>query len=520
MFLKCLFPFYSSAQSKKKYKDHPILTIIPPPENSFDLLVIGAGSAGIKAAVSAAKLGAKVALADYATPLQKDTPNENVCLNIESIPKELFYFASNLGYQQDDLDATGWKADREKSQDWRKTTKKITEYIKQFQCDVQHSLTENGVKYYNMTARFIDKCTVELANPQTKKKEIVTAKNILIAVGAKPRFLYDIPREHIITSEEMFYLDKNPGKTLVVGAGATALECAGFLRGFGNDVTIMVRSVVLRDFDQNCAAKVRQYMEFKGIKFIDNSIVSHIQKAKKGRKKVNWLNREHGTLHFEEYDTVIVAIGRNADTDQLNLEAAGVAYDQDTLKILTDEADQTNISSIYCLGSCAYDGGKGAGSAIDLAGDLLSQRLFGNSAKLMKYKMVARTVLSPLEYSFIGYTEEEARDKFGKENIIGYHSVFKPLEWTYVDKYPKDVCYVKMVCQKDQNEKIVGLHYVGPNAGEIMQGFATAISLGATKQSFADTVGIHPTCAEEILDLVITTDKEPFTDEDCKGCGF
>jgi len=261
-------------------------------------------------------------------------------------------------------------------------------------------------------------------------------------------------------------------------------------------------------------------MEFKGVKFIENGIVSHIQKAKRGRKKVNWLNREDGSLNSEEYDTVIVAIGRNANTGLLNLEAAGVEYDPETLKIFTDEKDQTNISNIYCLGSCAFGNEKSGGLVMGIAGNLLSQRLFGNSAKLMKYKMVARTVLSPLEYSFIGYTEEEAKQKFGKQNIIGYHSVFKPLEWIYIEEYPKDACYVKIVCRKDEDEKIVGLHYVGPNAGEIMQGFATAINLGATKQNFAETVGIHPTCAEEILDLVITTDKEPFTDEGCKGCGF
>ena len=138
----------------------------------------------------------------------------------------------------------------------------------------------------------------------------------------------------------------------------------------------------------------------------------------------------------------------------------------------------------------------------------------------MNYKMIATTVFTPLEYGVIGYSEDEARSLYGTDNVTAYHSAFKPLEWVYVENRPADICYVKIVCKKDENEKVIGLHFLGPNAGEVVQGFSVAINMGATKEDLDATVGIHPTVAEEVLDIRLTTSEELTGGEGCKGCGF
>jgi len=489
-------------------------------EYDYDLFVIGGGSGGVKAATTAAKLGAKVAIADYVTPSPAGTTwgLGGTCINVGCIPKKLFHFSSLLGEARDDMEGTGWGVDRTTPHDWTKMTSGVQKYIRSLRWNAKLVLTERGIKYYNMLASFVDEHTIEVHDPKKNKKETVTAKNILIAVGGRPTYLSNIEKELTISSDDIFYLKQNPGKTLVVGASYIALECAGFLRGMGNDVTVMVRSILLRSFDQACATKVGQYMELRGTKFIYGSVPERIEKTEDGKKRVFWSDK-NGIEQSEVYDTVLVAIGRTANTQYLNLEKAGVKYDQANLKIFTTDAEQTNVPHIYCVGDCAFGRPELTPPAV-MAGKLLSERLFTGSTKLMNYRMIATTVFTPLEYSVIGYAEDEARRIYGTENITAYHSVFKPLEWVYLEEHPSDLCYVKMVCLKNEKEKIVGLHYVGPNAGEVIQGFSVAVNLGATRQDLADTVGIHPTCAEEVLELNLTSDQEPSSAEGCKGCGF
>jgi len=489
-------------------------------EYEYDLFVIGAGSGGVKAATTAAKLGAKVAVADYVTPSPAGTTwgLGGTCINVGCIPKKLFHFASQLGESRDDMEGVGWGVDRQTSHNWTKMVDGVQKYIRQLRWNAKLVLAQLQIKYYNMLAKFVDAHTIELLDPKKNKKETITAKNILIAVGGRPTYLANIPKELTISSDDIFYLKENPGKTLVVGASYIALECAGFLTGVGNDVTVMVRSVLLRSFDQSCAVKVGKYMELRGTKFIYGSVPSNIEKTEDGKKKVTWTGKD-GVEHSEVYDSVLVAIGRTANTAYLNLESTGVKYDADNLKIFTDDADKTNIAHIYSLGDCAQGRPELTPPAV-MAGKLLSERLFANAHKLMNYKMIATTVFTPLEYGVIGYSEEEAKKLFGADHITAYHSVFKPLEWVYLEEHPGDVCYVKMVCLKNENEKIIGLHYVGPSAGEIIQGFSVAVNLGATRHDLANTVGIHPTCAEEVLELPLTTDQEPSSAEGCKGCGF
>jgi len=491
-------------------------------EYDYDLFVIGGGSGGIKAATTAAKLGAKVAVADYVVPSPFGTTwgLGGTCVNVGCIPKKLFHYASLLGEAKEDTNAVGWDVEPHGNHDWKKMTDTVQKYIRNLRWNAKLILGEMKIKYYNMLAKFVDDHTIELYDPKKEKKETVSAKNILIAVGGRPSTLPHIPnfKELTITSDDVFYLKQNPGKTLVVGASYIALECAGFLTGLGNDVTVMVRSVLLRTFDQSAATRVGKFMESKGTKFIYGAVPEAIEKLEDGRKKVSWKDRD-GNIQSEVYDSVLVAIGRNANTPYLNLEAAGVKADPENNKVYTNEYEQTSVPHIYCVGDCAFGKPELTPPAV-MAGKLLSERLFNGSKKIMNYRMIATTVFTPLEYSIIGYGEEEAINLFGRNNVTAYHSVFKPLEWVYIENRPSDLCYVKMVCKKDENEKVIGLHYVGPNAGEVVQGFSVAVNLGATREDFANTVGIHPTCAEEVLELNLTTDQSPEAAGGCKGCGI
>jgi len=232
-------------------------------------------------------------------------------------------------------------------------TESVHQYIRQLRWDAKLVLAQLGIKYYNMLARFIDAHTIELHDPKKNKKEVITANNILIAVGGRPTYLANIPKELTISSDDIFYLKQNPGKTLVVGASYIALETAGFLTGFGNDVSVMVRSKLLRSFDQNVAERIGQYMEHKGTKFINGAVPEKIEKLEDGKKRVYWTNKDK-IVQSEDFDTVIVAIGRIANTPYLNLESVGVRYDPQNYKVYTNDADQTNIENIFSLGDCAF----------------------------------------------------------------------------------------------------------------------------------------------------------------------
>jgi thioredoxin reductase (NADPH) len=482
----------------------------------------GGGSAGVAAAKLAAKSGAKVALADYVTPSPQGTQwgLGGTCINVGCIPKKLFHYASNLGESKADLKATGWDIDVEAKHDWNQMVEGASKYIRNLRWNAKLTLAQNGIKYYEGLAKFLDdhnlEVTIQKKTGNTVEK--VSAKYILISTGGRPTYP-DIPgaKEYAISSDDVFYLKKNPGKTLLIGASYIALESAGFLKGIGNDVTVMVRSILLRGFDQDCAKKVGSYLEKVGVKFINESVPTKIEKLENGNKLVHYQNADGETL-TEEFETVLFAIGRTANTVKLGLEAAGVKVNPKNLKVLTNDRDETNIPHIFALGDVS-DGRPELTPPAVMAGKMLAARLFKNSTELMNYKYIATTVFTPLEYGAVGYSEEDAKNTFGAENVVSYHSTFKPLEWIYNDSHPTDNCYVKIVTHGPE-QKIVGMHFVGPNAGEVIQGFGVAVKAGITKSQLDSTVGIHPTNAEEILELNFKTTDEISQSEGCKGCGF
>mmetsp|Transcript_65715 Transcript_65715/g.213882 ORF Transcript_65715/g.213882 Transcript_65715/m.213882 type:complete len:391 (-) Transcript_65715:231-1403(-) len=373
---------------------------------------------------------------------------------------------------------------------------KIDNYIKSLNWGAKTELRSKNIKYYNALASFDDPHTVNLDDGKGKVEK-ATFKYCIIACGGRPNYGgYPGVEECCVSSDDIFWQKKPPGKTLVVGASYIALECAGFLAGFGFDTTVMVRSILLRGFDQDIANKIGDYMERKHVKFARGMVPSKFEKLPSGQVKVYVNDAEYGI-----FDTVLMAVGRTGLAGQLNLKAAGLDFIESNGKVKVNEADQTSVPHIYAIGD-VIDGMPELTPVAVQAGRLLVRRLFGGATKIMDYTDVATAVFTPIEYGAVGYGEEEAIKKLGKENIKVYHTIAAPLEWNLSSERANDQGYMKVICDKSKGELVVGAHILGPNAGEVVQGLSVALKCGMTKEHLDDTVGIHPTFAEGYTTMV------------------
>lgn len=501
-------------------KAHAEGTLLPMIANKFeyDLVVIGGGSGGLAASKTAADLGMKVAVLDFVKPSPIGTSwgLGGTCVNVGCIPKKLMHQASILGELMKDAESFGWdvKSDQVKLQ-WSGLVEAVQNHIGSLNWGYRVQLREKKVNYVNGYGVFVDEHTIKATN-RRGKETVMTADKIVIAVGERPRYL-DIPggRDLCVTSDDLFSLPYCPGKTLVIGASYVALECAGFLKGIGMDVTVMVRSIFLRGFDQQMADKVGAYMEAHGVKFLKKCVPTKIERVSEGEPgtvRVTAQSEENGEI-TEEYNTVLVAVGRLSSTKTIGLENIGLTSNKNG-KIITDDNDQTSVPNVYCIGDNAFEKPELTPVAIQ-AGRLLSKRLFAGATLKCDYDTVPTTVFTPLEYSCCGLSEEKALERYGEENIEVYHSNNFPLEWT-VPGHDNNTCYVKVITLIPEKERIVGMHYLGPNAGEVMQGFAAAMKSGMTKEVLDSTIGIHPTAAEIFTTLTVT--KRSGADVEQGGC--
>ena len=483
----------------------------------YDLVVIGGGSGGLAASKEAAALGAKVAVLDFVKPSPRGSAwgLGGTCVNVGCIPKKLMHNATLLGEALEDARAYGWALPPREAltHDWAKMVGAVQDHISSLNFGYRVALREKAVEYKNALGAFKDAHTLVLTDKKGKTSE-VRARRFIIATGGRPNAL-DVPGgEHAISSDDIFSLPASPGKTLVVGASYIALECGGFLAGLGCDTTILVRSILLRGFDQNIAERIGDNMaEAHGVKFVRPAVPKAIEKLASGRLRVTWAHADTGAEAADEFDTVFVATGRGADTKGLNLGAAGVAVDKSG-KVPT-VAEQTNVPHIYAIGDVVLGMPELTPVAI-AAGKLLARRLYGGSAEGMDYERIATTVFTPLEYGCVGLSEEAAIAAFGADNVDVFHSAFTPLEWAVVESRPQNKCYAKLVVHKVDAGRIVGFHILGPNAGEVTQGWAAAVRMGATYDSFCSTVGIHPTVSEEFTTL--TVNKASGASEEKGGC--
>ncbi|KFO30273.1 Thioredoxin reductase 1, cytoplasmic [Fukomys damarensis] len=424
-----------------------------PESYDFDLIIIGGGSGGLAAAKArpweAAKYGKKVMVLDFVTPTPLGTRwgLGGTCVNVGCIPKKLMHQAALLGQALQDSRNYGWKVEDTVQHDWEKMTEAVQNHIGSLNWGYRVALREKKVVYENAYGQFIGPHRIKgavagsalgQATNNKGKEKIYSAERFLIATGERPRYL-GIPgdKEHCISSDDLFSLPYCPGKTLVVGASYVALECAGFLAGIGLDVTVMVRSILLRGFDQDMANKIGEHMEEHGIKFIKQFVpikIEQIEAGTPGRLKVTARSTNSAETVEGEYNTVLLAIGRDSCTRNIGLETVGVKINEKTGKIPVTDEEQTNVPYIYAIGDILEDKLELTPVAIQ-AGRLLAQRLYGGST-------------------------------------------------------------VK--------ERVVGFHILGPNAGEVTQGFAAALKCGLTKRQLDSTIGIHPVCAEIFTTLSVT----------------
>ncbi|XP_064288800.1 thioredoxin reductase 3 [Passer domesticus] len=485
----------------------------------YDLIIIGGGSGGLACSKEAAALGKKVMVLDYVvpTPLGTSWGLGGTCVNVGCIPKKLMHQAALLGQALQDSRKYGWQYEEQVKHNWETMVEAIQNYIGSLNWGYRVSLREKSVTYLNSYGEFVEPHKIKATN---RKGQVTyhTAETFVLATGERPRYP-GIPgdKEFCITSDDLFSLPYCPGKTLVVGASYVALECAGFLAGLGLDVTVMVRSILLRGFDQEMAEKVGAYMETHGVKFIRKFVpvqVEQLEQGMPGRLKVTAKSTEGPEILEEEYNTVLIAIGRDACTRNIGLQTIGVKINEKNGKVPVNDEEQTNVPYVYAIGDILEGKLELTPVAIQ-AGRLLAQRLYGGSSKKCDYINVPTTVFTPLEYGSCGYPEEKAIDEYGEQNLEVYHTLFWPLEWT-VPGRDNNTCYAKIICNKQDNNRVIGLHVLGPNAGEITQGFAAAIKCGLTKELLDETIGIHPTCAEVFTTMDIT--KSSGQDITQKGC--
>ena len=507
-----------SSDVQAAYDNGTLEEMLAVTKYDYDLFVVGGGSGGLACSKEAAKYGAKVALSDFVTPSPAGTSwgIGGTCVNVGCIPKKLMHQAALLGEARHDAVEFGWSKHAEDDHDWGKMVDAIQDHIRGLNWGYKVQLRSQDVKYYNKYASFVDKNTIKLRD-RGGNEEIVTARDVVLAMGGRPVYP-NVPglKENSITSDDIFSLPHSPGKTLVCGASYIALECAGFLKGLGYDVTVMVRSIFLRGFDQEMANKVADFMEASGIKFLrDTNIVKlhRLEEGAPGRVEATFRDSS-GVEMNEEFNTVLVATGRTPLTEGIGLQHTGVEMNPKTGFIITDDSDRTNVENMYAIGDLAEGKPELTPVAIQ-AGKLLARRLYGGGDEKCDYTNVPTTIFTPLEYGVCGLSEEDAIAAHGEENIEVFHSNFTPLETTLPHRLDNG-CFAKLICDVQDDMRVLGIHVLGPNAGEIIQGFSLALKLGAKKRNFDDVIGIHPTNAEVFTTLNVT--KRSGNDPSVTGC--
>ncbi len=441
----------------------------------FDLFVIGAGSGGVRAARFSAGFGARVAVAE-------ERYLGGTCVNVGCIPKKLLVYASHFA---EDFHVAqqgfGWSLGETRF-DWKTFIKNKDGEIQRLNGIYQGLLDNTGVQHIQGHARIVDAHSVEVAGQR------YTAKNILIATGSWPN-MPDIPGiEHAISSNEAFHLEEQPQRILIVGGGYIAVEFACILNGLGSEVIQLYRGpLFLRGFDDDVRAHLAEEIRKRDIDLrFDLNVVS----IEKTDSEFCATLTDGSQLSA---DQILFATGRVPLTENLGLENAGVKLN-DKGAIAVDETSRSNVPNIYAIGDVT-DRMNLTPVAIH-EGVCLANTLFNNTPMNPVHSNVPAAVFSQPPIGTVGLTEAQAREEFGAVDI--YRSSFRSLRNTLTDSQEKT--FMKLIVDK-KSDRVVGLHMVGPEAGEIVQGFAVAIKCGATKKDFDSTLGIHPTSAEEFVTL-------------------
>ena len=463
------------------------------PNYDFDLFVVGGGSGGVRAARMAAQRGVRVALAEAAGT----DGLGGTCVNVGCIPKKLYSYAAHYGEAFEESHGFGWEG-AAPTLNWATLKARRKKEITRLNGIYLQLLTNTGVKVINGFATLVDANTVAVQLSEQGEghrppaPQQFTAKHILIATGGTPHVPHMQGREHVLTSNDMFDLEPFPARLLVVGGGYIACEFASIFNGLGSKVTQLYRGEqVLRGFDDEVRHFIAAEMVKAGVDLHLGAGVLALERTGQGLE----VKLEDGKTQL--VDAVLYATGRVPNVQGLGLEAVGVVQGKDGAVVVNDDY-QTNVPSIYALGDVTARiqlTPVALGEAMVLVDHLFGPQA-GKARRGMSYQFIPTAVFTHPNIGTVGYTEVEARKKFGSVTI--FRSEFKALKHTLSGSTERTL--MKLVVE-DATDRVVGLHMVGPDAGEVVQGFAVALKAGATKAIFDATIGIHPTAAEEFVTM-------------------
>ncbi len=442
----------------------------------YDYLVIGGGSGGVATARRAAEYGARVLLIEAGRL-------GGTCVNVGCVPKKVMWYAANMAHMLEDAAGYGYTVHGHDF-DWNRLKRDRDAYIERLNGIYATMLDQAGVTLVRGFARFVDHRTVEVDGQQ------YAAKHIVIATGGRP-IVPDLPGAELgITSDGFFELEQQPRRVVVVGAGYVAVELAGVFRGLGSEVTLAVRrDQAVRSFDAMLREELMTHLRDNGIRILTGTQVEHLSRQDDGSLRIACTGNQ--TLVA---DALLWAVGRRANTDDLNLAAAGVATDEHGV-IPVDAWQNTNTAGVYAIGDLI--GHHELTPVAIAAGRKLAARLFNNEPdSKLDYADIPTVIFSHPPIGIVGLTEEQAREGHADTRI--YTTRFTSLYHALTEHKPKTA--MKLICAGPE-EKVVGCHIIGEGADEMLQGFAVAIRMGATKRDFDNTVAIHPTSAEELVTL-------------------
>jgi glutathione reductase (NADPH) len=446
-------------------------------DRSVDLFVIGGGSGGVRAARIAAGYGARVLVAE-------EYRVGGTCVIRGCVPKKLLVYASHVHQEIEDAAGFGWSIPQS-SFDWPTLIANKDKEIARLEAAYAANLDKAGAEMVKARAVFEDPHTLSLSNG-----ERVQAKHVLIAVGATPNHGAEIPGiEHVISSNEVFHLEKQPKRILIQGGGYIALEFACIFAGLGTDVTLVYRGDnILRGFDNDVRAHVRKEMEQAGITILTGCTVTRV--GKHGEEYTSQLSNGSSVAS----DQVMFAIGRHPNIANLGLERAGVAINPKNNGIAVNGFSQSSVPHIYAVGDVTH--------RLNLTpvaireGHAFADSVFGNRPTRVDHADVPTAVFSQPEVGTVGLTEEQARAQFAKVDI--YKAEFRPMKATLSGRNTRVL--MKLIVDGD-SDRVIGCHIVGPEAGELIQAIGIAVKMKATKADFDATMAVHPTAAEELVTM-------------------
>jgi glutathione reductase (NADPH) len=441
----------------------------------YDLFVIGAGSGGVRASRIAASHGARVAVAE-------EFRVGGTCVIRGCVPKKLLVYASHFAHELHDAPGFGWTIDGAHF-DWDKLRDFVASDVDRLERAYTSTLSNNKVEHFAERATVTGPNTVRLG---TSGREI-TAKYILIAVGAWPVMPEFPGNEHAITSNEVFALPTFPKRVVIQGAGYIALEFAGIFHALGSKVTVVNRSdQILRSYDDDLRQRLLAMTQARGIEYRFHAPIEGIEKRADGTLLVS----TPGTAPIEA-DVVLVATGRRPKTPGLGLEAAGVVLGGNG-EVIVDEFGQTSCPSIYAVGDVT-DRVQLTPVAIR-EGHAFADTVFGGVPRTTSYEAIPSAVFSQPPLAAVGLTEAEARAKLG--DIKVFTSDFRPMKNMFSKVAERG--FYKLVVDT-ASDKVVGVHMIGPEAPEVLQAAAIAVRAGLTKADFDATMALHPSMAEELV---------------------